>query len=250
MANTKISELPVLQKLGNTGAAPSAARNWDFAYTWNSGGTTFNGLYCNFTDTASAAASLVMNLQVGGTTVASVSKSGHTLSGTDGSTSAVSFGRSTSPNTGMYFPAGNQIGFAANGVNIVTSSSAQAAWNSAVIHRGMRVTVTASTAGSGAPAAIDPTNDGSTIMTNEGATAQNYRTLPSAAAGYFFMFACQDADGIRITAAAGDTIRDLASVSAAAGRIETTTIGSTLCLAAINATEWIVMFKTGTWTVT
>lgn len=168
----------------------------------------------------------------------------------DGSTSAVGFGRSTSPNTGMYFPAGNQIGFAANGVNIVTSSSAQASWNSAVIHRGMRVTVTASTAGSGAPASIDPTNDGSTIMTNEGATAQNYRNLPSAAAGYFFMFACQDADGIRINAAAGDTIRDLATVSAVAGRIETTTIGSTLCLAAINATEWFVMFKTGTWTVT
>ncbi len=76
MANAKISELPLLQKLGNTGAAPSASRNWDFAYTWSSGGTTFNGLYCNFTDIASAAASLVVNIAVGGVSQIAVSKAG------------------------------------------------------------------------------------------------------------------------------------------------------------------------------
>jgi len=76
MANAKISELPVLQKLGNTGAAPSAARNWDFAYTWNSGGTTFTGLFWNFTDTASAAGSLLFDLQVGGVSKAKCTKAG------------------------------------------------------------------------------------------------------------------------------------------------------------------------------
>ena len=172
------------------------------------------------------------------------------LSAADGTVSAVAVGRSTSPGTGMYFNGGNQVALAANGVNVVVASSATGVWNPSLQHSGWRVKVSASTAGSGAPAAIDITNDGFTIMTNEGATAQNYRTLPTAAAGYVFWFAAQDADGIRINAAAGDTIRDLASVSAAAGRIETTTIGSTLCLASINATEWIVMFKTGTWTVT
>ncbi len=76
MANAKISELPVLQKLGNTGAAPDAARNWDFAYTWTVGGTTYTADYMNVTDTASAAASLLIDRQVGSVTKFSVGKDG------------------------------------------------------------------------------------------------------------------------------------------------------------------------------
>lgn len=44
--------------------------------TWNAIGTTFSAIKMNVTDTASAAGSLVMNLQVSGSTVFSVSKNG------------------------------------------------------------------------------------------------------------------------------------------------------------------------------
>jgi hypothetical protein len=48
--------------------------------TWNDSGVTFTGWKLNITSTASAAASLLMDLQLGGTSVFSVSKSG-TVSG-------------------------------------------------------------------------------------------------------------------------------------------------------------------------
>jgi hypothetical protein len=48
----------------------------DAAQTWNASGTTFTGLKANFTDTASAAASLLMDLQVGSASAFNVSKAG------------------------------------------------------------------------------------------------------------------------------------------------------------------------------
>lgn len=89
------------------------------------------------------------------------------------------------------------------------------------------------------------------VFTNEGATAKNYHTLPAARAGLGpYTFVVQDADGMRIVAGAGDTIRIAASESAAAGLIECTTIGNTVTLIAINATEWVAVSYVGTWTVT
>jgi len=44
--------------------------------TWNAAGVTFTGLKVNITDTASAATSLLMDLQIGGATQFSVSKTG------------------------------------------------------------------------------------------------------------------------------------------------------------------------------
>lgn len=44
--------------------------------TWNAGGTTFNAIKMNVTDTASAAASLLLDLQVGGTSKFSIRKDG------------------------------------------------------------------------------------------------------------------------------------------------------------------------------
>lgn len=49
---------------------------YDLADTWNEGATTFTAIKMNVTDTASAAGSLLMDLQVGGTTVFSVDKIG------------------------------------------------------------------------------------------------------------------------------------------------------------------------------
>ena len=108
--------------------------------------------------------------------------------------------------------------------------------------------VEANTAGSGSPNILAATESRS-VMTNEGATAENYHTLPTAAAGYDFTFVCQDSDGIRVVANTGDTIRDVGTVSASAGYIRSSTIGSVIRLLAINATEWIVVSKQGTWTI-
>ena len=45
--------------------------------TWNSAGVTFTGIQANITDTASASASLLMDLQTGGTSRAKIDKSGN-----------------------------------------------------------------------------------------------------------------------------------------------------------------------------
>lgn len=75
-----------------TSAALSASQ------TWNSGGTTCQGLLLEITDTASAAASLVACLKVGSTTVFEVSKSGDLAS--DGTAYSVwNIGRSTGNRT-------------------------------------------------------------------------------------------------------------------------------------------------------
>lgn len=48
----------------------------DYTATWNAGGVTFTGLKANITDTASAAGSMLLDLQVGGSTKFKVSKAG------------------------------------------------------------------------------------------------------------------------------------------------------------------------------
>ena len=58
------------------GSITAAAPNLDATTTWNSGGVTFTGWRLNITDTASAAASLLLNLQVGGSSKATIGKSG------------------------------------------------------------------------------------------------------------------------------------------------------------------------------
>lgn len=109
-------------------------------------------------------------------------------------------------------------------------------------------TVEANTAGSGSPNIL-AVNESRKLLTNEGAGAENYHKLPSAAAGLEQWFYCQSANGIRVVANAGDTIRLGSSVSAAAGFVRSTVVGSSLILVAINATEWVALSLVGTWTV-
>lgn len=60
-----------------TGATITAsAPVLDLSQTWNNGATTFTAIKMNVTDTASNAASLLMDLQVGGTSVAHFTKNG------------------------------------------------------------------------------------------------------------------------------------------------------------------------------
>jgi hypothetical protein len=51
---------------------------YSLADTWNASGTTFTGIGLNVTDSASAAGSLLMDLQVGGSSQFSISKTGET----------------------------------------------------------------------------------------------------------------------------------------------------------------------------
>jgi hypothetical protein len=53
----------------------------NLTYTWNSSGTTFTGIKYNVTDTASAAGSLLMDLQVGGSSRFRVNKNGNIFFG-------------------------------------------------------------------------------------------------------------------------------------------------------------------------
>jgi len=110
------------------------------------------------------------------------------------------------------------------------------------------VLVEANTAGSGAPNQLTAQEAG-IFQTNEGCTAENYQTLPSAVQGLRHSFIVQDADGMRITANSGDTIRIGASVSAAAGFVRCATVGAWIELVAVNATEWFARTDNGTWTI-
>jgi hypothetical protein len=109
-----------------------------------------------------------------------------------------------------------------------------------------RTAVAASVAGAGSPNALAAV-DSRLLGTNEGATAENYNLLPTAAAGLDFSFYCQDADGIRVVASAGDTIRVGEFVGATAGYLKSTTVGSVVRLKAVNATEWVAVAVAGSW---
>lgn len=80
-----------------------------------------------------------------------------------------------------------------------------------------------------------------TVTTNEGVTSKPTYTLYTAIKGLCVSFVVQDSDGLRVQAAAGDTIRIAGTASAAAGYIESTTIGDSVTLVAINTTEWVAI---------
>lgn len=105
----------------------------------------------------------------------------------------------------------------------------------------------ANTAVSGAPNVLIEHESGKTL-TNEGAAAANYHTLPAARKGLRYTFVVQTTNGLRVVAAAGDTIGKVGTVTAAAGYVESTTQRAAIELLAINATEWIAVRETGTWT--
>lgn len=100
------------------------------------------------------------------------------------------------------------------------------------------------------PYAVSATTDNRQAFTNEGTSSLVTFNLPTAAANLEYSFVVQDADGIRVVANTGDTIRIAGSVSAVAGRIDSTTVGSTVRLIAINAVEWVSIATNGTWVIT
>ena len=100
--------------------------------------------------------------------------------------------------------------------------------------------VEASTVGVGSPNIIT-SEENLTTFTNEGTAVLNYHTLPTAVAGHQFTFICDDANGIHVTASAGDTIRLESAVSAAGGYIHSEIVGAHITLMAIDSTQWIAI---------
>lgn len=74
--------------------------------TWNSSGTTFTGIKFNVTDTSSAAASLLMDLQVGGASKFKVAKDG-TASASGGGDYHPNFRMAESPSLGWLYKPSN-----------------------------------------------------------------------------------------------------------------------------------------------
>jgi hypothetical protein len=93
----------------------------DAAQTWNDGATTFTGLKFNATDTASAAASLLMDLQVGGTSLFNVTKGGVVNCGSVSGTGTIRL-----TNAGSSFSYIGNIGLNYNSPNRIEFNSAGA----------------------------------------------------------------------------------------------------------------------------
>jgi hypothetical protein len=79
--------------------------NTTFSPVWNNVATTFTGLLVNATDTASASASLLQDWQVGGVSVASMSKAGALT------TPKIAFSGTTSTDYGFFGGTGSRIAF-------------------------------------------------------------------------------------------------------------------------------------------
>lgn len=97
--------------------------------------------------------------------------------------------------------------------------------------------------------ATPASTDSGTTFSNEGDGDGATVTLPTALAGLQFTFVVQAAQTLTITANSGDTIRIGSSVTAAAGSITCSTVGSAITLQAINATEWFAVAAVGSWTI-
>lgn len=142
---------------------------------------------------------------------------------------------------GMYQSTTNNLDFSTAGTNALNISSTQNATFAGYVLNKVFVSAKSST-----PYTV-LTTESNAHFTNEGAAAKIVFNLPTAAANLKYTFIVQDADGIDITAATGDTIRRDTSVTATGGTITSTSIGSTITLVAINATEWIATEIVGTW---
>jgi len=114
---------------------------------------------------------------------------------------------------------------------------------------GFGAVVEANTAGSGSPNVLIAAESGK-VFTNEGSTATNYHTLPTAAAGLTYTFIRSDAsDDIRITANTGDVIVLAGTSTKAAGYVESQNQWDLIVLVAVDATSWVATTVMGTWTV-
>lgn len=93
-------------------------------------------------------------------------------------------------------------------------------------------------------------DDSGLTIDNDGASSLVTFVLPTARQGHVFEFVVLSANGIRVSAPSGHTIRVGASVSASAGRIDSTTVGSAVRLIKGSGNQWVAATTVGTWAVT
>jgi len=87
-----------------------------------------------------------------------------------------------------------------------------------------------------------------TVQTNAGAVGAAAWTLPGAAAGIKYCFIVMAAQELRVTPAAGDVI-NIAGIAADATEYWTANAaGESLCIVAVDVTNWVATSFTGTWT--
>ena len=106
-----VANLTAGRAIGATNATFTGALN--VTPTWNAGATTFTGLGLNVTDTASAAGSLLLDLQVGGTSQFKARKGG-TVSVASGNATTPSYGIGDA-GLGLYSRASVRLNFATGG---------------------------------------------------------------------------------------------------------------------------------------
>lgn len=85
-------------------------------------------------------------------------------------------------------------------------------------------------------------------FTNDGASGEVDFTLPTWASGLCFRFYVTTAQILKIIAPASNTIRIAASVSSAAGNINSNTVGNVVELVAVKSNVWLAISSLGTWT--
>lgn len=125
---------------GTQGTLTTSVPAFNHTATWNGAGVTFTNLTSDVTDTASAAASKLIDLKVGGTTKFNVTKAGAgtfaagvsgttgtfsgVVDGSNGSAAAPAFTFTSDPDTGVFRSGANALGFATGGTERGTLSSA------------------------------------------------------------------------------------------------------------------------------
>jgi hypothetical protein len=90
-------------------------------------------------------------------------------------------------------------------------------------------------------------NESGTVQTNAGAGGAAAWTLPAAAAGVNYCFVVMAAQELRVTPAAGDKIVHGSTVMDAEEYYFADAIGESLCIQAVDGTNWVMMSSTGTW---
>lgn len=168
----------------------------------------------------------------------------------DGSISSPGYQFRDDPDSGFRRVSANKVAIVVAGFDAVQIDASNASFNvnqlgAGAIASGWRDLLTARTG----DATLSATTDVGTWNTNTGATGEVILTLPASATGRRFMFAVDAAQYLRVKAAGTDTIRDAATVSAAAGYIRANVAGNVLEVTCIASGKWYVTSKTGIWTV-
>ena len=267
--NVGIATLSPASKL-HINASPTSSANYG---TLSLGGGAFDGSTSGYFVGSSSGTSLavneasgyignLINLQIAGSSKFKVDKNGlgtaTRLSAEQVGTTYAAIGADYGSYGGLYLTNTSAVQWFNGSINttidvsISRNSAGNLALNSttsgdALGTLALSQLVEANTAGSGSPNIL-LASESNKLLTNEGATAKNYHTLPSAAAGLQFYFVAPDADGMRITAATGDVIHVGSIASSSGGYIETTTQYASIILKAINSTDWVAFGVVETWT--